>query len=143
MNDAELRALCHRFFDAIEQQDVTTVAQCYAPGLAFWINITGKTSTRDDNLAVLRAGYARNRRRTYDDRIVHTFEGGFLVQYSVSVVAHDGSKNSLWACIVALCSDGQITRIDEYLDSGKFRVPLTAQPPAEAAGRDTKDGGAR
>jgi hypothetical protein len=25
-----------------------------------------------------------------------------------------------FVCIVALCRDGQITRIDEYLDSGKF-----------------------
>jgi ketosteroid isomerase-like protein len=134
MTDAELRALCHRFFDAIEQQDITTVGQCYAPGLAFWINISGKTSTRADNLAVLGDGYSRNRRRTYDNRIIHTFEGGFLVQYSVNVVAHDGSKNSLWAAIVALCSDGQITRIDEYLDSGKFRVPLSARAPATAGG---------
>ena len=143
MNDAELRALCHRFFDAIEQHDVTTIEQCYAPGLAFWINISGKTSTRADNLAALRGGYERHRRRTYDDRIVHTFEGGFLVQYSVNVVAHDGARNSLWACIVALCSDGQITRIDEYLDSGKFRVPLGARPSAEAAGRDKTGGGSQ
>lgn len=131
MTDAELRALCHRFFDAIEQRDLVTIEQCYAPNLTFWINISGKESTRADNLATLSEGYSRARRRTYDDRIVHTFDGGFLIQYSVNVVAHDGARNSLWACIVALCSDGQITRIDEYLDSGKFRVPLGA-PAAKA-----------
>ena len=41
----------------------------------------------------------------------------------MNVVQHDGRRSSLWACIVAQCKDGRITRIDEYLDSSKFRRP--------------------
>ena len=123
MTDIELRDLCHRFFDAIERGDYDTVAALYAPEFRMWVNLTNAESTREDNLAVLRDGAKLHRRRTYDDRRINTFAGGFVVQYSVNVVAHSGRRTSLWACVVAHCKDGQITRLDEYLDSGKFGRP--------------------
>ncbi len=120
MTDAELRALCHRFFDAIERGDHAAVAQIYAPQFRMWVNLTGTESTAEENLTVLRDGAKLHRRRTYDDRIVNTFANGFIVQYSVNVVTHSGARTSLAACVVARCHNGQIVRIDEYLDSGKF-----------------------
>lgn len=123
MTDRELRELCTRYFDAIERRDVDTVADLYAPGFTFWVNPTGAESARDENLKTLRDGYALLRRRTYDDRRIDTFAGGFLARYSVNVVQHSGRRGSFAACIVALCKDGRITRIDEYLDSSKFRLP--------------------
>jgi len=128
MTDRELRELCNRFFDAIEQRDLDAVAGCYAPEFAFWVNLTGAESSREQSLATLRDGYALLRRRTYDDRTIDTFETGFLARYSVNVVAHSGKRSSLWACIVAQCKDGRITRIDEYLDSSKFRRPAAGEP---------------
>jgi len=123
MTDRELRELCTRYFDAIERRDVDTVAELYAPDFGFWVNLTGAESSREQNLETLRDGYALLRRRSYDDRTIDTFETGFLVRYSVNVVAHDGRRASLCACIVAQCKDGRITHIDEYLDSSKFRRP--------------------
>jgi ketosteroid isomerase-like protein len=138
MNDGELRALCHRFFDAIEARDVGTVASLYHEDLQFWFNATDKTSTKAENIAVMLAGYARHRRRTYNDRIVHTFPGGFVMQYTLNIVQLDGQKSALLPCVVALCEGGQILRIDEYIDSGKFTQPLPASArnayrPATAA----------
>jgi len=123
MTDRELRELCNRFFDAIEQRDLDAVAGCYAPEFAFWVNLTGAESSREQSLATLRDGYALLRRRTYDDRRIDTFATGFLARYSVNVVQHGGRRGSFAACIVALCKDGRITHIDEYLDSSKFRAP--------------------
>ena len=120
MTDTELRQLCHRFFDALEGGDHAAVARIYAPDFRMWVNLTDAESTAADNLAVLRDGAKLHRRRSYDDRIVDTFDGGFVAQYSVNVVAHSGKRTSLSACVVAQCRDGQIVRIDEYLDSGKF-----------------------
>ena len=127
MTDTELRALCHRFFDAIERGDYGAVAQLYAPEFRMWVNLTGTQSSAEENLAVLRDGSKLHRRRTYDDRIVNTFASGFVVQYSVNVVTHSGARTSLSACVVAQCCNGQITRIDEYLDSGKFRSRVKEQ----------------
>ena len=129
MTDTELRELCHRFFDAIEGGDYDAVAQVYAPELRFWVNLTGAESSAEENLTGLRDGAKLHRRRTYDDRIINTFESGFIVQYSVNVVAHSGRRASLSACVVAQCRDGKITRIDEYLDAGKFAPRVSDQGP--------------
>ena len=130
MTDGELRELCHRFLDAVERNDLRTVAEVYAPEFRFWVNLTGAESSREENLKALAEGKALHRRRTYDDRSIRTFETGFVVQYSVNVVEHGGRRTSLWACVVAQCRDGRITRIDEYLDSIHFRARRPREPEA-------------
>lgn len=136
MTDGEIRALCHRFFDAIEQRDIGAVAALYHDDLQFWFNATDKTSTKAEILTSMEAGAARHRRRTYNDRIVHTFPGGFVMQYTLNIVQHDGTRTALYPAVVALVHDGRLLRIDEYIDSGKFTRPLpTASTPSpEAAG---------
>jgi len=123
MTDRELRELCTCYFDAIERRDVDAVAELYAPEFTFWVNLSGEESSREQNLATLRDGYALLRRRSYDDRRIDTFAGGFLARYSVTAVQHGGKRSSHAACIVAQCRNGRITHIDEYLDSSKFRQP--------------------
>ena len=127
MKDTELRELCNDFRDAVERHDLERVAELYSPDLRFWVNLTGGESTREQSLETLEKGHGLMRRRTYDDRRIDTFDSGFLVRYSVNVVAHNGRRASLWACIVAQCRDGRITRIDEYLDSSKFRAPRSEE----------------
>lgn len=120
MNDTEIRALCHQFLDAIERGDYDRIKQLYHPEFKFWINTSGKEMSAEESLSTLRKGSSVHRRRTYDDRIINTFDGGFLARYSVNVVQHSGQHSSLWAALVAECQHGQILRLDEYLDSGKF-----------------------
>jgi hypothetical protein len=124
MTDGDIRALCHRFFDALEARDLGLIAELYHGDLAFWFNATDRTSTKAESLAAIAAGYGRHRRRTYNDRIVHTFPGGFLMQYTLNITHLDGQEGALFPCLVALCEDGQILRMDEYIDSGKFSRPL-------------------
>jgi ketosteroid isomerase-like protein len=135
MTDGELRELCTRYFDALERRDLETVAELYAPEFTFWINLTGAETSRAENLEALAKGYGLHRRRTYDDRTVHTFETGFVVQYSVNVVEHGGRRTSLWACIVARCRDGLLTRVDEYLDSIHFAAPRAPRLTEREAAR--------
>ena len=120
MTDGELRDLCNRFFDAVERTDLDAIRAIYSDDLKFWANVTQAEKTKDENLKILADGKAVHRRRTYDDRQIRTFEGGFLVQYSCNIVQHDGRKRSLSSCLIAQCKAGQITRIDEYLDSSRF-----------------------
>ena len=118
--DTEHRKLCHTLFDAIERGDIEAVDRCYAPDMTLWFNVTGKEIGREENLDALVKGRDLHRRRTYDDRIISTFDDGFVVQYTVNVVAHNGTKVPLSACLVAEVRDGKITKLFEYLDSGKF-----------------------
>jgi len=136
MTDIELRELCMRFLDAIETHDFETVEALYDPDLKFWFNVTGNEISVEENLNALKEGVHRHRRRTYDDRTINTFESGFVVQYSVNVVAHSGRRTSLSACLVARCRHGRIWRLDEYLDSGKFGAGTAKRgAPATEVGR--------
>jgi limonene-1,2-epoxide hydrolase len=138
MTDSEIRTLCNRFFDAYQDQRVDLLAEIYAPDCIVWHNVYGRDTTGADNLAALPASYAMQRRRTYNDRIINTFDGGFVIQYTLHGVQHSGHQGALWICIVGLCRDGKITRIDEYMDSGKFpawRSPRSSKPAA--TGGDT------
>ena len=120
--DTVHRRLCHALFDALEQGDVDGVDACYAPDMTMWANFTMEESTREENLAAIDQGRSLLRRRTYNDRSIHTFDDGFMVQYTLNVVAHNGTKVTLPACLVAEVHDGKIVKLMEYTDSRKFRA---------------------
>ena len=121
MLDGEIRDLANRFFDAYQDQHIDELAEIYAPDCVIWHNVFGgREMSGRDNLAALPASYAMQRRRTYNDRSIDTFAGGFVIRYTLHGVQHSGHRGALWICIVGQCRDGKITRIDEYMDSGKF-----------------------
>lgn len=122
--NADLRALCNRFLDAIESGDMAAMSDVLSPDLKFWANITNQAKSRDELLETVSKGKALHRSRTYDDRQIRTLEHGFLVQYTCKITRHDGSGLALWAAIVAEAQDGKIVKIDEYIDSGKFTKKL-------------------
>jgi ketosteroid isomerase-like protein len=126
--DTEHRALCHALFDAIERGDLDGMARCYAPGMTLWFNVTGEEVSGEDTIAAQTAGQAIQRRRTYDDRIINTFDDGFVVQYTLTVVLHDGTRRVLSACTVAEVHDGLIVHLAEYLDSSRFGRPRKKEP---------------
>jgi ketosteroid isomerase-like protein len=117
---SEIRELCNRFFDAYQDRRVDELAEIYSDDCIVWHNVFGKDTSGRDNLAALPKSYAGQRRRTYDDRRIDVFEGGFVIRYTLHGVQHSGHRGALWICIVGRCRDGRITRIDEYMDSGKF-----------------------
>jgi ketosteroid isomerase-like protein len=121
--DTEHRALCHALFDAIEAEDLDAMRACYAPDMTLWFNVTGQEATGEDTIAAQVEGKKIQRRRTYDDRIINTFEDGYVVQYTCNVVLHDGERRSLSACAVATVHDGRIVHLAEYMDSSKFGEP--------------------
>jgi len=119
--DTQHRRLCHALFDALEAGDVAEVDACYAPDMTMWINVTGETITREANLEAVEGGRGLHRRRLYNDRTIHTFDDGFLAQYTCHVVTHDGTEVPLSACLVAEVRDGRISKLFEYLDTSQFR----------------------
>lgn len=134
MTDVEIRDLCNRFFDAYQDRRVDVLAQIYAPDCVVWHNVFGgREMSGQDNLAALPASYETQRRRTYNDRVINTFDGGFVIQYTLHGVQHSGHQGTLWICIVGLCSDGKITRIDEYMDSSTFPAWRGAKVAEEKA----------
>jgi len=116
----EIRELCERFFDAYENKRADILDELYSDDCIVWHNVFGKDTTREDNLAAMRVDKGQ-RRRTYNDRVINVFHDGFVIQYSLNGVMHDGHVGpALWICIVGKVRAGKITRIDEYMDSSKF-----------------------
>ena len=120
MTELEIRALCERFFDAYENQRTDVLAEVYADDCIIWHNVFGRETTGQDNIERFFDSYQGQRRRTYDDRTVNVFRDGFVIQYTLTGVMTSGHKGALWICIVGKVRDGKITRIDEYMDSGRF-----------------------
>lgn len=120
MTDGEIRELCTAFFDAYQDRRVDVLDRLCADDCIIWHNVFGRETTKQENLDRFFDSYKGQRRRTYDDRTINTFHDGFVIQYSLNGVMHNGHRGSLWICIVGRVRDGQITRIDEYMDSGKF-----------------------
>ena len=120
MTDGEIRDLCNRFFNAYQDRRLDELREIYAPDCVIWTNVFQKEMSGEENIAALPKSYAMARRRTYDDRRINTFDEGFVIQYTLHGVQHSGHRGALWICIVGLCRDGKITRIDEYMDTSKF-----------------------
>jgi ketosteroid isomerase-like protein len=140
VNEDDVRELCHRFFDAYQDGRVDVLEQILSDDCVIWHNVFGRETTKTDNLTGYPDSYRGQRRRTYDDRIVNTFADGFVIQYTLRGVMHTGHTGALWICIVARVHDGQITRIDEYMDSSKFEEWMG--PPRGDAATEPAHGGA-
>lgn len=117
--EADMRALAKRFFDSVEQGDIATLHDCYAPDARIWHNTDELEQTRDDNAETLKGFVKRISDRTYANRRVRVFDGGFVQQHELRGVRADGVALTLPACIVCEVKDGKITRLDEYFDSAR------------------------
>jgi ketosteroid isomerase-like protein len=116
-DEGEMRALAQRFFNAIEAGDIATVEACYAPHARIWHNNDGQEQSREENLTTLKGFVRWISPRTYADRRVKVFDGGFMQQHELQGARPDGVVLRLPACIVCAVEDGKIVRLDEYLDS--------------------------
>lgn len=118
MTDAELRDLANRFFDAYETHRLKDVAETWAEDMVIWYCFLDHTVMARDRLAGLEDGWAKIGPRTYNDRVINTFPGGFVAQFTLNGKQPNGYHGHLSACFVCQCSDGKITRMDQYLDAG-------------------------
>jgi len=119
MSDSErdIRTMATRFFDALEQGDVDTVADTYAEGVLIWHNTDQLATTKAENIEVLRNMVRRSKHRRYTERQLNVFAGGFVQRHVLRAERIDGYQLELHACIVCAVEDGKITRLDEYFDS--------------------------
>lgn len=115
---AAMRALATRFFDAVGKGDMATVADCYDDDLILWHNFDRVEQTKAMNLESLAAIPSRIVDRSYEDRRLNVFDGGFVQQHVLhGTRVGDGKRLTMAAAIICQVRDGKIVRLDEYLDS--------------------------
>ena len=108
-----------RFFAALEAGDIDMVREIYAPDALIWHNDDLVEQPVDENLKVLQGLHRAVSGLHYDIvRRVPTPDG-VLQQHVLRGSLPDGTKVELHAAMYLRVKDGHITRIEEYLDSGK------------------------
>ena len=116
--DDDIRALAQRFFDAIEEGDIDTMYNSFAPGAPIWHNTDEIVVTPDQTRQTLTGMVKRITNRKYAERRISVFPGGFVQQHALTGNrTHDGGAVRLPCCIVCAVEGGKITRLDEYFDS--------------------------
>lgn len=92
-------------------------ADIYTDDAVLWNNITevehphgsGVGQALQDALPDLR----------FDDAVVHAWDDGFVVQYTVRATLPDGTQLRAPACGIGVVNGGRIARFQEYVDSGQ------------------------
>ena len=122
----ETEAIASALFAAIERGDLEAVRALYAPDVAIWHNVTGKTQTRDENLKLLKFFTSRVAERRYEVLGRDFFPGGFVQRHVLHGKLASGELVAAPVCLVVHVAGGRIERLYEYLDpaavSGAFRT---------------------
>jgi len=114
--------LATAFFAAIERGDLDAVREIYAPNAEIWHNVTGRTQTRDENLALLRFFTGRVAERRYEVLARDFFPGGFVQRHVLHGKLASGELVVAPVCLVLYVSSGRIDRLFEYLDPATVRA---------------------
>ncbi len=108
-----------RFFAALEAGDIDTVREIYAPDALIWHNDDLVEQPVDENLKVLQGLHRAVSGLHYDIVRRVSAPDGVLQQHVLRGSLPDGTEVELHAAMYLRVKDGHVTRIEEYLDSGK------------------------
>ena len=118
----EIDTVASDFFAAIERGDLDAIRELYAPEAEIWHNVTGRTQTREENLALLRFFTARVSERRYEVLAREVFPGGFVQRHVLHGRLASGESIAAPVCLVVYVAKGRITRLFEYLDAASVRA---------------------
>jgi ketosteroid isomerase-like protein len=117
----ETNTIALEFFAAIERGDLDAVRELYSPDARIWHNVTGKSQTREENLALLRYFTGRVSALRYEVHAREFFEGGFVQRHTLHGRLESGDPIAAPVCLVVHVSKGRIERLFEYLDPATVR----------------------
>jgi len=120
-SEQESLEVAEQLFKAIEHGDVATVRGLYAPHIKIWHNFDGATQKIDENLALLEWMVGNITEIAYSNIKRQPTPTGFVQQHVLhGRVKSSGKAVAIAACMVGIVEGGQITRLDEYLDSAQI-----------------------
>ena len=108
-----------RFFAALEDGDIAALREIYAPDAVIWHNDDLIEQPVDENLKVLQGLHRAVSGLHYEIIRRVPAPDGVLQQHVLRGRLDNGAEVELHAAMYLQVRDGHITRIEEYLDSGK------------------------
>jgi ketosteroid isomerase-like protein len=118
----ETETIASEFFAAIERGDLDAVRELYSPEAEIWHNVTNRSQTREENLALLRFFTGRVSERRYEVLSREFFQGGFVQRHILHGKLASGDLIAAPVCLVIHVSNGKIDRLFEYLDPATVRA---------------------
>jgi ketosteroid isomerase-like protein len=106
-----------RFFAALEAGDIETVRSIYSPDALIWHNDDLIEQPVEDNLKVLAGLHKAVSNLRYDVIRRVPADDGVIQQHVLRGSLANGQEVALHAAMYLRVRDGQVTRIEEYLDS--------------------------
>ncbi len=122
MTSQDTLELADRFFKAIEAGDTTILAELYSPEVKVWHNFDQAEQSRDQNLKVLGWLTRHVPDMRYEEIRREVLPDGFLQQHVLRGTAPDGTALEVPAILRIYCSEGIITRVEEYLDTAQTQA---------------------
>jgi hypothetical protein len=86
-----------------------------------WHNVTNRSQTREENLALLKYFTGRVSDRRYEVLARDFFPGGFVQRHILHGKLKSGDPIAAPVCLVVYVSAGKIERLYEYLDPATVR----------------------
>ncbi|MGV3478414.1 MAG: nuclear transport factor 2 family protein [Sphingobium sp.] len=120
----DLTTLAARLFDALETGDTATHKSLYAPDATLWSNTTQRSIDAREVAAFLPLFVKRMPDRTYADRRITLFDGGFIHRHRLTGTRRDGARVAVECCAMVFVTDGAVTRIEEYLDARQLEAVM-------------------
>jgi ketosteroid isomerase-like protein len=122
------------FFAALEAGDIGTLREIYAPDAVIWHNDDLIEQPVEENLKVLAGLHRVVSGLRYDVTRRVPAPDGVLQQHVLRGTLPNGADVELHAAMYLQVRDGRITRIEEYLDSGKRATIKAAREAASGKG---------
>jgi ketosteroid isomerase-like protein len=117
VSEQEFNAVIERFLKAIETRSEAALHEVYRDDIVIWHSFTNATMAKDASIAML-AGLWRDGiriRYMFDDQLVDGNRG--VRRHRVEATTRGGRRVVMHVAMFATVADGQIIRLDEYVDS--------------------------
>jgi len=134
MSDQEFNAVIQRFLQAIETGNEAALRELYRNDALIWHNNSNDTMSKDANIAMLMGLWRDGVRLRYvfDEQLVAGNRG--VRRHRVEATTRGGQRFVFHVAMFATIEDGQIVRLDEYIDSkdlAAFGAAVAAQPGSQ------------
>jgi len=114
--------VAERLFAAIQGGDIDGVRAIYHPDIEVWHNYDQVSQGCEDNLRVLGWMVRRVKSLCYEEIRRYETTDGFAQQHVLRGTAPNGAELEVPAALFCTVKGGQITRIEEYLDTAQTAV---------------------
>ncbi len=117
--------VANRFFNGLLAGDAEALEAVFAPGATFWQNFSDGIQRRDEFLPRFGRLASLVTDLHFEDVRRTGTSAGFVEQHTLCGVTPAGEPMAIRGCFLGTVQDGQITAIEEYLDSAQL-APLMA-----------------